>query len=90
MNENYFCVRHENSRKHNQHFELLLFTTNLHFVTSSQISIYRKLNLLLISNIYLLFLPLEMQRKTQTDQSILHVNLLCLKGNELQNFKNSS
>ena len=43
--------------------KLLLFTLNLHFVTSSQISKYRKLNLPLISSIYFVFLPLEMQKR---------------------------
>ena len=43
--------------------KLLFFTTNLHFVTSNQISTYRKLNLPLSSSIYFVFLPLEMQKK---------------------------
>ena len=59
--------------------KLLFFTINLHFVTSNQISTYRKLNLPLTSSIYFVFLPLEMQKKTQTDQSIPRVFLLCLK-----------
>ena len=56
-----FCVRHENRRKHNQHFKLLFFTRNLHFVTSNQIATYRKPNLPLASSIYLVFLALDMQ-----------------------------
>ena len=40
--------------------KLLFFTLNLHFVTLSQISTYRKLNLLLTSSIYFVLLPLEM------------------------------
>ena len=36
---------------------------NLHLITSKQIYSYRKLNLPLTNSIYLLFLPLEMQRK---------------------------
>ena len=43
--------------------KLLFFTINLHFVTSNQISTYRKLNLPLISSIYFVFLPLEMQKR---------------------------
>ena len=36
---------------------------NLYFATSNQISIYKKLNLILTSSIYLVFLPLEMQKR---------------------------
>ena len=43
--------------------KLLFFTINLHFVTSNQISTFRKLNLLLSSSIYFVFLPLEMQKR---------------------------
>ena len=43
--------------------KLLFFTINLHFVTSNQISIYRKLNLPLTNSIYFVFLPLEMQKR---------------------------
>ena len=43
--------------------QLLFFTINLHFVTSNQISTYRKLNLPLTSSIYFVFLPLEMQKR---------------------------
>ena len=45
--------------KTNQHFKLLFLTINLRFVTSNQISKYRKLNLPLTSSIYLVILPLE-------------------------------
>ena len=31
---NYFCVRHKNRRKHNQHSKLLFFNIILHFDTS--------------------------------------------------------
>ena len=61
-----------------------------HFVTSSQISTYRKLNLPLTSSIYFVFFPLEMQKKTQTDPSIPCVFLLCLKRNNGQTFKSGS
>ena len=43
--------------------KLLFFTIKLHFVTLNQMSTYRKLNLLLTSSIYLVLLPLEMQRR---------------------------
>ena len=43
--------------------KLLFFTINLHFVTSNQISTYRKLNFPLTSSIYLVFLHLEMQKR---------------------------
>ena len=59
--------------------KLLFVTVNLHFVTSNQISTFRKLNLPLSSRIYFVFLPLEMQKKTQADQSMPSDFLLCLK-----------
>ena len=43
--------------------KLLFFTINLHFVTSKQISTYKKLNLPLISSICFVFLLLEMQKR---------------------------
>ena len=55
INENHFCICHKNRLKHNQHFKLLFFTINVHFVLSSQISRYAKGNLLLTSIIYLAF-----------------------------------
>ena len=69
--------------------KFLFFIINLHSVTSIQISIYiyKNLNLPLTSSIYFVFLPLEMQKKTQTDQSIPCVFLLCLKRNDPQTFK---
>ena len=68
----------------------MFFVINLHSVTSNQISKYRNLNLPLTSSIYFVFLPLEMQKKTQTDQSIPCVFLLCLKRNDPQTFKSGS
>ena len=53
---------HKNRRKHNQYIKRLFFTTSLHFVKSNQKCTYRKLNLSLTRSIYLVFLPLEMQR----------------------------
>ena len=71
--------------------KLLFFTTNLHFVTSNQITTYRKLDLPLTSSIYFVFLPLAMQKKKiQTDQSVAHVFLLSLKRNDPQTFKSGS
>ena len=69
---------------------MLFFTINLYSVKSNQISTYRKLNLPLTSSIYLVFLSVEMQKKTRTDQSIPLVFLLCLKGNHLQVFKSGN
>ena len=43
--------------------KLLFFTINSHFLTSNEISTYRKLNLSLTSSIYFVFLPLEMQKR---------------------------
>ena len=59
----YFCVHHKNRRKPNQHSKLLYLKMNLHFDISDQISAYRKLNLLPITSIYLVFFSLEMQKK---------------------------
>ena len=49
-------------RKNNQHFELLFFMINLHFGISNQLSKYRKIDLLLISSICLVFSYLELKR----------------------------
>ena len=68
----------------------LFFVINLHSVTSNQIPTYRKLNLPLTSSIYFVFWPLEMQKKTRTDQSIPRVFLLCLKRNDPQTFTSAS
>ena len=57
-----FLRPQKNKRKRNQHFQLLFFTIDLHFVTSNQMCTYRKLNLPITCSIYLVFLPLEMQR----------------------------
>ena len=53
-----FCVLHKNRQKQNLRFKL-------HFVSSNQISTYRKLNLPLTSSIYFIFLPLEMQKRLE-------------------------
>ena len=59
----YFCDRHKNRQKYNQHFKLLLFRINFVFFTSNWMSTYGKLNLLLINSIYLVFFSLEIQRR---------------------------
>ena len=46
-------------------FKLLFFTVNLLFVTSVQISTYRKLNLSLTSSTHFVFLPLGMQQRLE-------------------------
>ena len=78
------------SENTNKILKLLFFIINLYSVTSNQISTYRKLNWSLTSSIYFVFLPLEMQKKTRTDQSTLRVFLLCLKRNDPQTFKSGS
>ena len=78
MTKSYFCVCHKNRRKHKQHFKLLFFTMNLHFVTSIQMPTYRKTNLLLISSIYLVFVPLKMQGKLK--QTKVYNTLFTLSG----------
>ena len=67
--------------------KLLVITINLHIVNSKQKSTYWELNLALTSSIYFLFLPLEMQKKNQTDQSILLLFLLCLRRSNPQPLK---
>ena len=37
ISENYFCVRHKNRRKQNQHFKLLFFKLNSHLGPSNHI-----------------------------------------------------
>ena len=64
---NYFCVRHKNRRKHNQHSKLLFFKNNLHSGISDEIWTYGKLHFLFINSIYLVSCSVEMQRRvTQT------------------------
>ena len=77
--------RHKNRQKHNQHFKLLFFKINLHFM-SNQISTYRKLNLPLPRSIYLVFLPLEMQRRLKQSK-VYHMFFYCLKRYNPESFK---
>ena len=60
---NYYCVRHKNRRKHNQHFKPLFFQAYLHFGTSNLLSTYRKTSLIRIISIHLVLLSLEIQRR---------------------------
>ena len=85
---NYFCVRHKNSRKHNQHFKQLFFKTNLHL--SDYISTYGKLNLLSINRIFLVFPSREMQRKLMQTKVYYKLSLSSLKRSILQTFNSSS
>ena len=78
INESYFCVRHKNRQKHNQHFKTAVFTINLHFVKLKQMSTYRKLNLPLTSSIFCLP-TCRNAKKTCTDPSIPLVFLLYWK-----------
>ena len=63
INESYFVSATTIGENTTNISKLLFFTINLHFVTSNQISTYRKLNLPLTSSIYFVFLPLEMQKR---------------------------
>ena len=66
----------KNRQKHNQHFKTAVFTINLHFVTSNQISTSKKLNLCFSQA---LFITSINAKTSQTDQSIPRVFSLCLK-----------
>ena len=63
INESYFVSATTIGENTTNISKLLFFTINLHFVTSNQVSTFRKLNLLLSSSIYFVFLPLEMQKR---------------------------
>ena len=66
--KNYFCVHHKNKWKKPQYFKLLLSLRNLNFGTSNLLSTCRKINLLLINSIHLVFSSLETQiRRIQTE-----------------------
>ena len=73
-------------RKHSQQFKLVFFTINLHFITSDQVSKYRKLTLPLTSIIYLFDSPLEMRKKDSNKLKLIDT-LLFLKRNDPQSFK---
>ena len=65
--------------------KLLSFTLNLHFITSNQISTYRKLTLPHKQYLFRL-LTSRNTKKTQADHIMPHVFLLCLKRNDPQTF----
>ena len=55
--------------------KLLFFSIYLHFITSNQISTYKKLNFPLSSSIFFCLLTSRNAKKTQTDQNIPHIFL---------------
>ena len=69
-------------RKHGQPFKLLFFTINLLFVTSNQILTYKKNKFVSHKQYIFSLITSRNARKTQTDQSIPDVSLLCLKRND--------
>ena len=77
-------------RKNSQHFKLLFFTINLHFVTSDQVSTYRKQNLPLTSIIYLVQSSFPYKCKKDSNRPKLLDTLLFLKRNDPQTFKGRS
>ena len=66
--------------------KLLFYPVNSHFVTSIQISTYRKLNLPLIRSIYFVFLPLEMHKRLKYTTRFLTLS----EKNDQQTFKSGS
>ena len=73
--------------KHGQPFKLLFFTINLHFATSNQILTYEKTKFASHKQYIFSLLTSRNARKTQTDQSITDVSLLCLKRNDTQKWQ---
>lgn len=61
VTENYLCFSLENGLKHNQHFKMLFFKINLHFVTLNLISTDRKLNFPLMNSSFLVFLRMQIE-----------------------------
>ena len=88
--QSYFCIRHNNRRKHNQYFKTAVFHdkfTLLHIKPS----IYRQKTKFASLKQYLFRLLFSRNsKKTQTDQSMPQVFLVCLKKNDPQTFKSSS
>ena len=72
----------KNRRKHNQHFKLLFFTINFHFVTSNQICSHSKMKFASHKQYLLSLLTSRNTKKIQTDRSIPHVFSLFLKRND--------
>ena len=61
-------------RKPNQHFKLLFFTINLHFVTSDQVSTYTKQNLPLTNIIYLVQSSLQKAKRFKQTKVFRHAS----------------
>ena len=76
-------------KKPNNILKLLFFVINLHCHIKPNIY-YRNLNFPLTNGTYFVFLPLQMQKETKTDQSLPRAFLLCLKRNDPQTFKSGS
>ena len=68
----------------------MVFTINLHFVTSNPIPTYKEPILPLTSNICLVFLPLKIQKIHQQTKVYHTFFLFCLKRNITQTFKSGS
>ena len=77
----YVCksFRWENGRRETR-VKLLFFTTNLHSVTSSQISTYKKINLPLTTTVYLVYLPLDVNNRLK--QTKVYLVLFCFAWKE--------
>ena len=83
----YFCVRHKNRRKHNEHLKLLFFNEKftLWYIRTN---IYIGKTKFTSHWVYLFDLFFSRKaKKTHTDQSILQAFLVCLKRNVSQTFK---
>ena len=65
INKSYVSVRHQNRRQHNEHFKTDVFPDKFTLCQIKQISKYRKLNLPFTSSIYVVILPLEMQKRLE-------------------------
>ena len=90
INESYFCVRHKNRPKHNQHFKTVVFH-NKFALSHIKPNIYIKKTKFASNKQYLFHLLTSRNtKKTQTDQSIPRVFLLYLKRNDPQTFKSGS
>ena len=70
--------------------KLMFFAINLHFVKSSPISTYRKLNLPPTSSIYFVFLSLEMQKRLEQAKVYCSFSYFVLKETNPQIFKSGS
>ena len=87
VTENYFCARHKNRWKHNQHFGLLYFTINLQFGTSNWLSTRSKVSLFFMNGIYLVSSSLEIERKLIQREVYYNLFIFWLKINDLKTFR---